>query len=1066
MSTLAGTPPQNCRTELRRAAVRAGRLAGIDSVEPSDDGRTLTVTFLGKAPAGPGPGGLGPANIRIDGGRRITGITVSGVEVERPDDPELDDSMVVTVDRAGDSSAYTLCVVEADPYGRPGDRPYSGFDPRYACASFTFRAACPADDDCADSAACPPVPPPLAVIDYTAKDYDSFTRVLLDRMTLTVPDWVERHVPDLQVTLVELLAYVADQLSYQQDAVAAEAYLDTARRRVSLRRHARLVDYAMHDGCNARAFVTVAVAEDVTLQSGTYRFAAIDPSRLAPQEQPQFGAVLSDDQLEHLPTGVTCEIFEPLAAGDVRLYHAHNRIGFWTWGDEDCCLPAGATSATLRDAWVPAGPPAEGSGQAAAADRPRALALRPGDILVIEEVTGPRTGAAADADPGHRQAVRLVSVTAGVDALYDQPLVQVTWTDEDALAFEVCVSTHGGPQCQLISDVSVARGNVLLADHGRSITFCGFAPQTFAVPPADVTVTPCGPPALGCPDRQDESPAVAFIHALLTRSRAGQTLSADDIARLGALAGTAAVARADLTADVAVPRQTAALEALLAQLSYPPVLTRFRPVLSYAPVTQQTAYPAPDLVSTAQAALLAGIEGRAQARVTELWRAARDGAALTSDQTAELVTLFGQATLGRVGLMDQPADALRELLARFGELLEARLTRLATLTAWAAGGLVLDGGVIWEIRSSWGDRYATGLDPADPALAGPAARALAQNPRAALPAARAGGYTMISPGDPASGEQLVATWLPRRDLLAAGPRDPWFVGEVEDDGRLALRFGNGRQGAPPPPGGLLRVSYRVGNGTAGNVGAEAITHLVLCCGTHLQGVELVRNPVGAAGGVDAEPLADVRTLAPLTPHRTQLRAITADDYAALAAQVGGVARTAAEIRWTGSGEEVHVAIEPTGGEVPSDALASAVTWALEPYRRICHGLVVGPAALVPVDLQLSVCVDAGYQRGHVLDELRAALGTATAPGGGPAFFSPAAVGFGDPVRVSRLVAAAAAIPGVVSARVTRLRRLFGPDEGELAAGLLRIGPLEIAQCDNNADQPENGRLSIVTGGGR
>ena len=270
-------------------------------------------------------------------------------------------------------------------------------------------------------------------------------------------------------------------------------------------------------------------------------------------------------------------------------------------------------------------------------------------------MTGPRTGAAADADPGHRQAVRLVSVTAGVDELYDQPLVEVTWADEDALAFEVCVSTHGGPQCQLISDVSVARGNVLLADHGRSITFCGFAPQTFAVPPADVTVTPCGPPAFGCPDRQDESPAVAFIHALLTRSRAGQTLSADDIAQLGALAGTAAVARADLTADVAVPGQTAALEALLAQLSYPPVLTRFRPVLSYAPVTQQTAYPAPDLVSAAQAALLAGIEGRAQARVTELWRAARDGAALTSDQTAELVTLFGQATLDRVAA-DGPAS--------------------------------------------------------------------------------------------------------------------------------------------------------------------------------------------------------------------------------------------------------------------------------------------------------------------------------------------------------------------------------------------------------------------------
>ena len=62
------------------------------------------------------------------------------------------------------------------------------------------------------------------------------------------------------MTLVELLAYSADQLSYYQDAVATEAYLGTARRRASVRRHARLVDYAMHDGANARAWVVVGPA--------------------------------------------------------------------------------------------------------------------------------------------------------------------------------------------------------------------------------------------------------------------------------------------------------------------------------------------------------------------------------------------------------------------------------------------------------------------------------------------------------------------------------------------------------------------------------------------------------------------------------------------------------------------------------------------------------------------------------------------------------------------------------------------------------------------------------------
>ena len=74
-----------------------------------------------------------------------------------------------------------------------------------------------------------------------------------------MPQWQERNPADLGVALVELLAYVGDHLSYQQDAVATEAYLGTARRRVSVRRHARLVDYPMHDGCNARAWVQVQV---------------------------------------------------------------------------------------------------------------------------------------------------------------------------------------------------------------------------------------------------------------------------------------------------------------------------------------------------------------------------------------------------------------------------------------------------------------------------------------------------------------------------------------------------------------------------------------------------------------------------------------------------------------------------------------------------------------------------------------------------------------------------------------------------------------------------------------
>ena len=50
-------------------------------------------------------------------------------------------------------------------------------------------------------------PPP---IDYLAKDYASFRRLMLDRLALLVPDWRERNPADLGVALVELLAYAGD----------------------------------------------------------------------------------------------------------------------------------------------------------------------------------------------------------------------------------------------------------------------------------------------------------------------------------------------------------------------------------------------------------------------------------------------------------------------------------------------------------------------------------------------------------------------------------------------------------------------------------------------------------------------------------------------------------------------------------------------------------------------------------------------------------------------------------------------------------------------------------------
>ena len=149
----------------------------------------------------------------------------------RDDDPDRDDCMVVALDRRG-----RLLGLPAVPgrarRGRPADAAACRVRPALRRAlEFTFKVDCPTDLDCAPAGDVPARRRAEPEIDYLAKDYASFRQLLLDRLALVDAGLAERHVPDLGVTLVELLAYVGDQLSYHQDAVATEAYLDTARQR-------------------------------------------------------------------------------------------------------------------------------------------------------------------------------------------------------------------------------------------------------------------------------------------------------------------------------------------------------------------------------------------------------------------------------------------------------------------------------------------------------------------------------------------------------------------------------------------------------------------------------------------------------------------------------------------------------------------------------------------------------------------------------------------------------------------------------------------------------------------
>jgi baseplate J-like protein len=425
-----------CNKPERRALVLAKKtLNGIDFLEVSSpDQKTLSLHFLFDLPETPQGIPANPpltaANIAIDGGVRITGINADSVAITGTN------VLTVKVNAAGDYSTYTLRLVNG-----PNDATTpNGFDPQLSWVDFSFKIDCPSNFDCKTTSTCPSPDLPSADINYLAKDYESFRQLVLDRMAQTMPAWQETSPADMGIALVELLAYAGDQLSYYQDAVATEAYLGTARRRISVRRHARLLDYPMHDGCNARAYVFLQAdpGAGVNVPKGTLLLTRANAPR---------GRITQDQAQTAL--NQSSQPFETLF--DITAHNELNSIDFYTWSDSECCLPKGATRATLLDD--------KGAGAF--------LKQHPHEhLLLFEEVRGPATGFSADANLAHRHVVRLTSATQGVDPLTNQPIVEITWDAADALPFPLCLSTVVNNQ--EITAVSVARGNIVLADHGMT----------------------------------------------------------------------------------------------------------------------------------------------------------------------------------------------------------------------------------------------------------------------------------------------------------------------------------------------------------------------------------------------------------------------------------------------------------------------------------------------------------------------------------------------------------------------------------------------------------------------
>lgn len=165
------------------------------------------------------------------------------------------------------------------------------------------------------------------------------------------------------------------------------------------------------------------------------------------------------------------------------------------------------------------------------------------------------------------------------------------------------------------------------------------------------------------------------------------------------------------------------------------------------------------------------------------------------------------------------------------------------------------------------------------------------------------------------------TWTEVVDFADSGPEDRHCAidaaaGEVRFGPRIRYPDGSLHQhGAIPPDGAVLELSgYRVGGGTAGNVGAGTLTVLK----SSIPFIGAVENLQAARGGVDAETIENLKLRGPMTL-RSGDRAVTAADFERLTAEASPEVARARCLPPAEAGGPVRVLVVPRI-EVPPEQL--------------------------------------------------------------------------------------------------------------------------------------------------
>jgi hypothetical protein len=342
--------------------------------------------------------------------------------------------------------------------------------------------------------------------------------------------------------------------------------------------------------------------------------------------------------------------------------------------------------------------------------------------------------------------------------------------------------------------------------------------------------------------------------------------------------------------------------------------------------------------------------------------------------------------------------------------------------------------------------------------------------------------SQIAPSDDPEGEVQQALdvlidgveWSEVEDFIDSEPADRHYRVSRNNDGYATLHFGDGVRGAMPVKESKIVAKYRVGLGNGGQVAPGALQNFDAAFAFPLpsQKIMRVRNPLAGLGARDPETLSNAKLMAPYRL-RTINRAVTPDDYEVCLAEgvrINGThhvpLQSKARIQATGSWNTVFVSVDMPDRRPLADTpgLRDALEVLLDGKKMAGIDVRVEDARYFALHIALKVEVSSGHFARDVRSAVeRALIGPLTT---GLPFFAAGRFSFGQPVYLSDLYAVIAAIEGVESVAVTRFKRLGDRYPDNEVDGMIQVGALDVARCDNDASATENGVLYVRTVGGK